>query len=305
MAKLNKILVFGGTGFLGSNFIDKLSPEKFDIYSISLNKNSTNLRNKNCKYYFFDASNNFSLHNFLIDKKFDYIINFSGYIEHSSFDNESINIFNSHINILINIFTLTLKNPPKRLIQIGSADEYGFAKSPQFENLREEPLSFYGLAKLTCSHLAQIIYKTYNYPICVIRPFIVYGPGQSKDRLIPYVINSCLTKKRFEVSEGSQERDFLYIEDFVDAIMKSLFCNEVNGEIINIGSGKAISVKEIILKIHDLIKSGEPLFGKYISGKKKDNPKVKANISKAKKILNWEPKIDINKGLEITISKFK
>ena len=305
MAKLSKILILGGTGFLGNNFINSLPPDEFDIYSISLNENSKSLRNKNCKYYFFDASNIFSLSNFMIDKEFDFIINFSGYIEHSSFESESINVFNSHINILINIFTLTLKKPPKRLIQIGSADEYGFAKSPQIETIREEPFSFYGLIKLTCTHLAKIIYEIYGYPICVIRPFIVYGPGQSKERLIPYVINSCLLNKKFPVSEGSQVRDFLYIDDFNSAIKQTLYCNEVDGQIINIGSGESIKVKEIILKIHDLIKLGEPLFGKYKSRKIKDNPNVKADIAKAKKILGWTPKISLDKGLKMTISKIK
>ena len=180
MAQLSKILVLGGTGFLGSDLINKLSSEKFDIYSISFRKNSKNSRNKNCKYYFFDISNNISLEKFLINKQFDYIINFAGYINHDNFSKESIDVFNAHINILINIINLTLENPPKRFIQIGSSSEYGFAKSPHIENIKEQPFTFYGLAKLTCSHIAKIIYETYGYPICVIRPFIIYGPGQSK-----------------------------------------------------------------------------------------------------------------------------
>ena len=70
-----------------------------------------------------------------------------------------------------------MENPPKRFIQIGSADEYGLANSPFFsEAIREQPVSFYGLAKVTCSHIAEMIYKVHSYPICVIRPFIVYGP---------------------------------------------------------------------------------------------------------------------------------
>ena len=305
MAKLSKILILGGTGFLGNNLINKLNPEKFEIYSISLNKKTKIVKNKNCKYYFFDASNKSNLREFFVDKKFDYIVNFSGYIEHSNFDDNAINLLNCSINILYNILTLTLENPPKRFIQIGSADEYGLANSPFSEAIREQPVSFYGLAKVTCSHIAEMIYKIHSYPICVIRPFIVYGPGQSNVGLIPYVINSCLLNKKFEVSEGYQERDFIYIDDFTNAILKSLFIDKVNGEILNIGSGKSLKVKSIILKILDLIKSGEPLFGKYIPVKKIDNQYMEADIKKAKRILNWEPRIQINEGLALTISEFK
>ena len=117
-------------------------------------------------------------------------------------------------------------------------------------------------------------------------------------------MNSILNKK-FDCSDGKQSRDFLYIDDLVDGIIKILTKkNNLSGEIINLGSGKPTKIKKLIKNIKNLVGSGMPRFGK-IRFRKDEISKLYPNIKKAKKLINWAPKTDLNLGLKKTILFYK
>ena len=119
-----------------------------------------------------------------------------------------------------------------------------------------------------------------------------------------FVINNSLRGNKFNCSPGFQFRDFLYIDDLISAIYKSLKSNKNNGEVINIGSQKPIKIKKLILKIVKLVGKGEPNFSKIKI--RLDEPlKLYPDITKAKRILNWSPKYSLEKGLIKTINYYK
>ena len=149
-----------------------------------------------------------------------------------------------------------------------------------------------------------MLYKTENFPITVLRLFLVYGPSQKKDRLIPQVISGCLKKKNFPVSKGNQLRDFCYVDDVINAIILSLVKKKSLGEVFNVGSGKPVPVKFIINKISKIIKQGKPQFNK-IPFRKNENLKLYPSISKIKRFLGWKPKTNLNEGLVKTINYYK
>ena len=149
-----------------------------------------------------------------------------------------------------------------------------------------------------------MLHKSENFPVVILRFFLVFGPHQKKDRLIPYVIDSCRKNKKFKTTNGEQYRDFCYISDVVEAIIKTIKTKNIDGEIINIGSGIKIKVKDIINKIVKKIGKGKPLFGK-LKHRKNENKCLYANIAKAKKLLNWKPKIRLVEGLDRTIDYYK
>lgn len=142
--------------------------------------------------------------------------------------------------------------------------------------------------------------KKIYFPFTVIRFFLVYGPGQLENRLIPFVIKNCLADKKFKTSSGIQTRDFLYIDDAVDAIFAIMYNKISNGHIINICSNSPVKIKDIIKLIHKKIKKGKPIFGKV--NLRPDEPiKLYSNYKKANKILNWKPKINLYSGINKTI----
>ena len=214
----------------------------------------------------------------------------------------------SHYNGCKNLALYFLNSKIKKFVQIGSSIEYGRVNSPQVENNKnnQRTYSVYGKAKLLSTKFLQNLYKEKKFPAIVIRLYLVYGPYQDINRIIPITIQNSIENKKFNCSNGKQLRDFIYVDDVISAIIIILKKNEKNilGEIINIGSGKPVSVKSVILKICKLVGSGNPQFGK-IKLRKDETYKLYPDITKAKKILNWKITTNLSDGLIKCIKYFK
>ena len=207
-----KILILGGSGFLGKNLLFKLV--KFKRYKITSISNKTLKNLKKISYISCNINNYQKLRKKLKNKKFDFVINFSGNIDHS----DKKETFKAHFDGVKNIVKYIKLTKSGLLIQAGSSLEYGENKSPQNEKQICKPLSAYGEAKLLSS---KFIMKNLN-DFIILRPYQIYGPHQKKNRLIPITINSCIKNLKFPCTQGSQKRDFLYIDDFIDLIIKIL-----------------------------------------------------------------------------------
>ena len=144
-------------------------------------------------------------------KKIEYVVNFGGEVEHKNLRKT----FQSHYLGLKNIINFFLFKNLKKFIQIGSSLEYGDGKSPQKETMKLKPKSNYSRAKVNSSNYVTNIFKNKNFPAMIVRPYQVYGPYQDLNRFIPIIINNCLKSQNFACSEGTQFRDFLYVDDFV------------------------------------------------------------------------------------------
>ena len=301
--KNSSILVVGGTGFIGINLVNKLLKIGAKVTCLSLKKKQKKITHKNLRYIFCDYSN-FNILKKKINKPFDYVVNLGGYIDHSKFFDKGRKVIDSHFSSTMNLLLLLKRNKLKKYLHIGTCDEYGENISPIKEDSREDPITSYAFAKLASINLLIMLYKTENFPITAIRLFLVYGPSQKNDRLIPQVINGCLKKKHFPVSKGNQLRDFCYVDDVINAIILSLVKKKSLGEVFNVGSGKPVSVKFIINKISKIIKQGKPQFNK-IPFRKNENLKLYPSITKIKRFLGWKPKTNLNEGLVKTINYYK
>ena len=241
----SKLLVLGGSGFIGSHVAQRGINKGYETYVICRRLPKKKIIIKGVKYINLDISNKNDLK--IISKiSFNYIVNLSGYIDHSSFFEAGKDLINLHFYSLVNLISTIRKDNLIRFVQIGSSDEYGDNIAPQHESQIEKPFTPYSFAKTASTNFIKYLYQSENFPGTILRPFIIYGPGQKKDRLIPYVISKSLKNETFEVSSGKQIRDFLHIDDAVDAIFLSLKEDAVNGKIINLGSGHPRSVKSVI-----------------------------------------------------------
>ena len=295
-----KLLVVGGTGFIGQHIVKKSLDLGFNTTSLSKRKPIKKKLIKGVTYLTADIIDKQSLFNTLDKKVFDYVINSSGYINHSNYTNNGNIIFDTHFNGVKNLVDCLGNDKIKRFVQLGSSDEYGCNSAPQNENQKESPISMYSCAKVASTYFLQTLYKTENFPSVILRPFLVYGPKQGSDRLIPQIITGSINDEKFPTTEGIQLRDFLFIDDFVDAVFISLKNKNVLGEIINISSGIPHSIKKVINTIVKILKSGRPQFGK-IKYRDGENMKLYGDISKAKTLLNWKPKVNLELGIQKTI----
>ena len=298
MKKKKKILIVGGTGFIGYHLAKFCLKKKWDVTSFSKNKPKKIRKLSKIKYFKIDLYNkkDFKKINF----NFDYVVNLGGYVDHSN----KIKTYNSHFIGCKNLSNFFLNKNIKSFVQMGSSGEYGRSKSPQKENINCYPISTYNRAKfLATKHLINL-YKNKNFPVTILRLYQAYGPKQDKNRLIPIVIDSCIKNKKFPCSDGKQYRDFIHVDDLVQSILKCFDNKKAKGQIINIGTGKPIKIKNVINLIKNKIKNGQPQFGK-IKLRSEEMLKMYPKISKAKKILDWCPKIKFKNGLFSTIKSYQ
>ena len=295
-----KILITGATGFIGYHLAKYCLKLNWSVTSISTKKPIKTRKLKNVEYLICDLYDKNKL-NKKLSLDFDYVVNLAGYVDHS----KKKKTLYSHFNGCKNISEIFLKKKIKKFIQIGSSIEYGKNLSPQKENLDNRKIfSIYGKAKLMSTNYLLSLYKKHHFPVSVLRLYLVYGPFQDRNRVIPIVIDNALKSKEFDCSLGTQFRDFVYVDDVVNGIIKSLKNKKTNGQIINLGAGKPIMIKDIILKICKIIGTGKPQFGK-IKFRKDEIKNLYPSITKAKDILNWMPKVKINLGIKKTINYYK
>lgn len=299
-----KILVIGGSGFIGFFITAEALKKGYHVVVVSKNLPSKTRQIHGATYLAIDVSSKQDLKDNLKQTSYHYVINLSGYVDHSPYFHGGDKVFEEHFNIVKNLIEILDRKSLKTFIHAGSSDEYGQNVAPQNEGQREHPISPYSFAKTSITHFLQMLNVTENFPVVVLRLFLVYGPYQSKNRFIPQVIRGCISNLPFPVSDGKQIRDFCFISDVVDAFFACIKNELAYGEVINIASGIGISIKDVILLIQSLTKVGEPQFGK-VALRRAENIELFANISKAKKLINWSPKISIEDGLKKTITEYK
>ena len=297
------LLIVGGTGFIGRHLAFRAIKNGFDTQVLSLNELETEKRIEGVKYISADVSNYLDLKE-KIPKQIEYIVNLSGYINHSSFKEGGSKTIDTHLGGTLNILKLVDWKNLKRFIQIGSSDEYGNNPAPQKEDMPLNPISSYAYSKSSSADLLQMLHRNEALPVVILRLFLVFGAEQDQKRFIPQIITGCLSDSIFPVSAGEQLRDFCYVENIIDGIFLSMETDDANGHIINLGSGNPISIRNVINLIKKDIGLGRPEFGK-IPYRHNENMKLYADISKAKRILGWKEAINFEEGIKNTIDFYR
>jgi nucleoside-diphosphate-sugar epimerase len=296
------LLVIGGTGFIGHYLLRLVRQKGWKTTSVSLNPPTEERFVDDVHYLHFDLTDRTLVKNHL-DKDFNYVVNLGGYINHQLFKDGGRNLINVHFATLQNLVEVLPRSRLKRFVQIGSSDEYGDAPAPQHENLREQSISPYALGKVAATHFLQMLHRTENFPAVTLRLFLTYGPGQDSGRFLPQIIQGCLNDETFPASPGEQLRDFCYVEDTVQAILKTFVVPEVEGNVINVASGIPVTIRKVVELVQNTVGKGTPEYGTvpYRAG---ENMELYADNSKAKRILDWETSVTLEEGIERMLSYY-
>ena len=296
-----KLLILGGTGFVGLNILKYAIKKNFSIVSVSKTKKpNINIKlKKNIVFLNLDITYKKNLIKLFSKYEFDYIINASGYVNHS----KNKKIIKEHYILIKNLINVLKNKKIKSLIQLSSGLEYGNYPPPHFENAACKPRSLYAKSKNNSTKLLMNTFKQNGLPVNVLRLYQVYGPHQENNRIIPFIINASIQNMSFPCSEGKQKRDFLYIDDLINFI-DLIFKNKIKGEVFNVGFGRSYSLKKIINLVVKYLKKGDPKFGE-IKLRKDELMDSYPDISKAKKLLNWYPKFSLIEGMIKTIKFYK
>lgn len=195
----------------------------------------------------------------------------------------------------------------QRFVAMGTCEEYGHSAVPFLEGMRESPVSAYSFSKTASIHLLQTLHRTHHLPVVLLRPSLAYGPGQAMDMFLPALIQSLLEGKHFAMSRGQQTRDFVYLDDLIEAVILAATLPGIFGKVVNISSCTPILLKDMALLVAQKVGANTEKLIEF--GKKDYRPseimEYVASYELAERTLNWKPKTSINDGLTATIEYYR
>jgi dTDP-glucose 4,6-dehydratase len=305
-----KILVTGGAGFIGSNFIHyqlkNYSDQIINIDKLSYAGNLDNLKNiennPNYSFYNLDICDKSKLDQ-IMHQGIDYIVNFAAE-SHVDRSIEDPSLFiKTNIEGCQNLLDLALKFGVKKFIQISTDEVYGSLgdKGKFTEKSNLNPSSPYAASKAAADLLVQSYYKTYNLPVNITRCSNNFGAYQYPEKLIPlFIINALKGKKLPLYGDGSNIRDWIYVKDHCRAV--DLVMRRANiGEVYNIGADNEKTNLEITKKILELLSQTELLI-KHVEDRRGHDYRYAVNSSKIKNELGWKPEFDFESGIRKTLN---
>ena len=193
-------------------------------------------------------------------------------------------------------------NPPKCFIFASTEEVYGEGDIPYKEECTTYPPSPYAISKLAAEHMCRMYANQYGFALIIFRIGTMYGPHQPEHRYIHQTIKKALANEDIPLNSGTKKRDYIYVDDVVDAMVKAFELKRHHGvEVINLGSGINMTLKSLVEKIVRLTNSTSTLRIGQIPDRISEADDWLLDIVKAKKILDWEPKTDIESGLKVSI----
>lgn len=324
MRKLNNILVTGGSGFIGWNFIKYfLKNEKGNILNIdkltyaSKHNYVSQINSKRYKFYKNDICYESALE-IIFKKKIDAVVHFAAetHVDNSiSSAHEFVktNVFGTYNLLKYSLDYLKKKKNNFIFIHISTDEVFGHLEKnePAFlESTKYCPRNPYSATKASSDHLVRSFIETYNFPAIILNCCNNYGPFQHYEKLIPKVIENFLKNKKIPIyGKGENIREWIYSEDFARAISLTLKKGKV-GENYNVGTGEEFNNKKLVYLICETLK--EKLKRKedykklitFVKDRQGHDFRYAINSHKIRKQLNWKPLTTINQGLDKTIEYF-
>ena len=313
---MQKFLVTGGLGFIGSNLIDLLLKKKFYIINIDKITYSSNFyntkeftNNKNYKFIKCDLNNRKKILQILKKFKPKGIFNLAAetHVDRSIdapkdfIKSNILGVFN-----LLEAFKIYSKNNHNvRLIHVSTDEVYGdVLKGRSKEDDQYKPSSPYAASKASSDHLVQSYIKTYKTPAIITNCSNNYGPKQHPEKLIPKLIYNILNNRTLPIyGKGKNSREWIYVSDHCDALLR-IFKKGKIGNFYNIGSNLNLNNITIVKKLLSIgtkkIKLGKNVKIKFVKDRPGHDLRYAINSNKLRKELKWNPKTKINNGLEKT-----
>lgn len=296
---MKNILITGASGFLGSNLKSRL--EK--IYNCKLISKHGDLSKGIDKL---DLSNHDAITKYLHEFVPNYIIHLASYVNLSRDISTSNKCFIDNAISTQNLLESCKLIPNIHFILASTEEVYGGNSIPFNESQLPDPPSPYSISKITAEHLCSYYSKLHGFKSLILRIGTMYGPNQQKEKYIPSVVIKALNNDDVLMNSGVKKRDYIFVGDVVDAIELSLRSDWPDGStIINIGGGATVSLKDLAQKIIHECGSKSTVLMNSLPERNNERSEWLMDISKANKLLKWEPKTSLNYGVELMIKYFR
>lgn len=289
-----RVLVTGGTGFIGRYVVDRLLADGFSPLVTAFNSAKRRYGSPFASVDIIDVdlTDAAQIDNLVQYHRPEIVLHLAGVTGTT----DPTGKINSQVNFkgTASLLNALERSGVDRVVLLGTAAEYGSQAIPFRETMPSKPVSDYAISKAEANQFALQLHSTTGFPVTILRIFTAYGHGQPHKMFLSQLITHALLNRHFKMTDGIQKRDFVFIHDVVRAISAAMIAENAVGQVINIGSGKGTALREVAesvwaiceadksqLNIGSLKKSGDDIFD------------TEADISLAEKVLGWKPGPDI------------
>jgi len=308
--KSKKVLVTGGSGFIGSHLIPELINDGYDVYCLERYVTGRYILGEHrvAKTVFGDLRDFFTVRDLIRKIQPDFVIHLASISAVSySYDHPN-EVLETNLLGTINLAESCLREVPhfKNFLFAGTSEEYGNQETfPVREEAELRPNSPYAISKVGADKYLQYMRDAYDFPITVLRNFNTYGRKDNTHFVVERTITQMLKEKVVMLGDPSPVRDLLYIDDHVNSYLRCLKNEKAVGEVFNFCTGHSVSIAQLVNLIKKLTKFEGEVMWDTIPKRPLDIAKLVGDYSKAKKLLGWKPKYTLEEGLKLTIDFWK
>ena len=305
---MGKVLVTGGAGFIGSHLVRAIlargdNVRVLDDYSSG---SKANLDGVDVELVVEDIRNEATVKRAV--EGVDTVFHLAAFVSVPASMEDPTKCYDTNVMGSLNILRAAQEAGVHRVVLASSAAVYGERDEIVLENDTPLPVSPYAVSKLSMEHLAQMYTRAYGLETVCLRFFNVFGPCQSPDSpyaaAIPRFTQDLINKNQVTIyGDGSQTRDFVFVEDVVQGILKASEVEDVAGKVFNLSGGKSISILELVDILHRFFpEAKEPTYGPARDG---DIRFSQADITRAIEALEYRPNVAVEEGLRRTVEWFR
>jgi UDP-glucose 4-epimerase len=300
-----RVLVTGGSGFIGRHLIDRLAGDRVQLFATS--RTPVPSSDAAVSWLALDLADTESIRTAVRAARPDVVFHLAarlGAERTLEFSETALreNVLGTHSFLA----ALHEQNPAiDRIVVAGSGEEYGRCDTlPITEETPLRPVSPYSLSKAAASQLALTYASLFGMPVTVVRPFVVYGPEQSPAMMLPTLIRTLVSEGEFAMTAGAQTRDFVYVDDVVDGLLAAASSKHAVGEAFNLCSGEERSILDVAELAQSLAGQGVLRAG-AIPYRENEAWRLYGSNEKAERLLEWKPRTTLEHGLEKTIEWYR
>ena len=311
----SSVLVTGAGGFIGSHLVEELvklgaNVRAFIRYTSSGAKGNlryTDFSEDNLEIFMGDLKDPYACREAM--KDVDYVFHLASVISIPYSYRNPREYFENNVFFILNILQAAQELGTKAVIHTSTSEVYGTAeKVPINESHPLKAQSPYSASKIAADKVAESFYRSFDTPVVTLRPFNTYGPRQSIRAVIPTIITQALSQKNILLGDVRPTRDFLYVSDTVRGFIEvARNAEKLFGETLNLGTGVEISIEKLAKLISEVTQTKAQLVfdASKIRPTKSEVNRLCADVSKAKKMIDWKPEVSLEDGLKETVQWYQ
>ncbi len=287
----------GATGFIGRHLCGVLEALGAEVTGASRTAHPENLPPR-CAARTVDLTDAAAVRSLLAQTRPRLVYHLAGMVSARRDPDLTIPMLQANLLGTVHLLLAAAQTGCERVVTMGSSEELIGTASD------DPPTSPYAAAKAAATLYARMFWKMYGVPVVVLRPFMIYGPGQERTKLIPYTILSLLRGEAPRLTSGHRMCDFVYVLDVVRALLQGGVRPKLEGAVIDLGTGTGTTVRELVELLVDLSGSRtRPVFG-AIPDRLGERPQV-ADATAARQLLGWAPQWSLREGLTQTVAWYR